>query len=170
MGADKISHPYDGDGLILSIAFRGGRAHFRSRFVRTAEYVAEQREQRILFRGTFATQRPGGQAANALDVYVKNTSNTNVVAYGGRLLTLFEAGQPYRLDPATLETQARRDKRCPSRQPPAEPVVCLRAMDASCRGRCGASLTQCPPARPTAPARPALLPARPPTPADPCSA
>lgn len=37
--------------------------------------------------------------------YVKNTSNTNVVAFGGRLWTLFEAGQPYRLDPATLETQ-----------------------------------------------------------------
>ena len=68
IGGDKISHPYDGDGLVLSIAFRGGKAHFRSRFVQTAEYLAEQREQRILFRGTFATQRPGGQAANALDV------------------------------------------------------------------------------------------------------
>lgn len=60
----------------------------------------------MLFRGTFATQRPGGPAANRLDVYVKNTSNTNVVHWGGRLWSLFEAGQPYRLDPATLQTQA----------------------------------------------------------------
>lgn len=39
--------------------------------------------------------------------YVKNTSNTNVVHWGGRLWTLFEAGQPYRLDPQSLDTQAR---------------------------------------------------------------
>lgn len=62
----------------------------------------------MLFRGTFATQRPGGAANNAMDVYVKNTSNTNVVHWGVRLWTLFEAGQPYRLDPATLETEVRR--------------------------------------------------------------
>lgn len=32
-----ISHPYDGDGLVTSTAISGGRAFFRSRFVRTAE-------------------------------------------------------------------------------------------------------------------------------------
>lgn len=69
-------------------------------------FEAESAEQRILFRGTFATQRPGGAAANMLDVYVKNTSNTNVVHWGDRLWSLFEAGQPYRLAPATLQTQA----------------------------------------------------------------
>ena len=70
-------------------------------------YQAESQEQRILFRGTFATQRPGGAARNALDVYVKNTSNTNVTCWGGRLWSLFEAGQPYRLNPHTLETEVR---------------------------------------------------------------
>lgn len=68
-------------------------------------YLAESQQQRIMFRGTFATQRAGGAVANALDLHVKNTSNTNVVCWGGRLLTLFEAGQPYRLDPHTLETR-----------------------------------------------------------------
>ena len=58
-----------------------------------------------MFRGTFATQRRGGQGQNALDLHVKNTSNTNVVCWGGRLWTLFEAGQPYRLNPRTLETE-----------------------------------------------------------------
>ncbi|EFN55590.1 hypothetical protein CHLNCDRAFT_134121 [Chlorella variabilis] len=105
VGTDKVAHPYDGDGLILSITFRDGRAFFHSHFVRTAEYVAESQEQRIMFRGTFATQRRGGQGQNALDLHVKNTSNTNVVCWGGRLWTLFEAGQPYRLNPRTLETE-----------------------------------------------------------------
>lgn len=36
-GAEKFDHPYDGDGFIFSVAFRGGRAFLRSRFVRTAE-------------------------------------------------------------------------------------------------------------------------------------
>lgn len=31
-------------------------------------YEAETAEQRVLFRGTFATQRPGGAASNAMDV------------------------------------------------------------------------------------------------------
>ena len=75
--------------------------------VSACRYQAERQEQRILFRGTFATQRPGGAANNALDVYVKNTSNTNVVCWGGRLWSLFEAGQPYRLNPRTLETEVR---------------------------------------------------------------
>ena len=37
VGGEAFQHPYDGDGLILSIAFQDGRAFFRSRFVRTAE-------------------------------------------------------------------------------------------------------------------------------------
>lgn len=37
VGSDKLGHPYDADGLILSIAFKDGGAYFRSRFVRTAE-------------------------------------------------------------------------------------------------------------------------------------
>ena len=59
-------------------------------------------------RGTFATQRTPKnwqgavneapslwqrlqkQAENALDLYVKNTANTNVILWGGRLLALFE--------------------------------------------------------------------------------
>src|SRR5207237_918628 len=33
-----------------------------------------------------------------------NAANTNVVFHGGRLLALWEAGLPHRLDPVTLET------------------------------------------------------------------
>jgi len=104
VGTTKINHPYDGDGLVCSLAFKDGSAFFRSRFVKTPEFIAESAAGEILFRGTFATQRPGGARANFGDVYVKNTSNTNVCCFQGRLWSLFEAGQPYRLDPRTLET------------------------------------------------------------------
>lgn len=38
IGSDTVQHPYDGDSLLMSVAFPGdGRAYCRSRFVRTAE-------------------------------------------------------------------------------------------------------------------------------------
>ena len=43
--------------------------------------------------------------ANLLDIIPKNVANTNVLVWGGRCLVLFEAGQPYRLDARSLQTQ-----------------------------------------------------------------
>ena len=34
-------HPFDGDGMIHSMSFKGGRAAYRSRFVRTKGFEAE---------------------------------------------------------------------------------------------------------------------------------
>jgi len=100
-----IQHPYDGDGFVCSLSIKEGKAFFRSRFVETFEFQAEEKEGRVLFRGTFATQRKGGASKNAGDVYVKNTANTNICYFKGNLWALFEAGQPYRIDPWTLETK-----------------------------------------------------------------
>jgi len=87
-----IQHPYDGDGFVCSLSIKEGKAFFRSRFVETFEFQAEEKEGRLLFRGTFATQRNGGASKNAGDVYVKNTSNTNICYFKGNLWALFEAG------------------------------------------------------------------------------
>jgi len=100
----QIQHPFDGDGMICAIAFDHGRAHFRNRFVRTEGYVAEQAAGRILYRGVFGTQKPGGWLANVFDLRLKNIANTNILYWGGKLLALWEAAEPHRLDPATLET------------------------------------------------------------------
>lgn len=100
----RIHHPFDGDGMISAIAFRDGRAYFRNRFICTAEYVKEQKAGKILYRGVFGTQKPGGWLANAFDLKLKNIANTNVIYWGGKLLALWEAADPHRLDPHTLET------------------------------------------------------------------
>jgi all-trans-8'-apo-beta-carotenal 15,15'-oxygenase len=84
---------------------RGARVHFTSRFVRTAELAAEEYAGRVLFRSTFGTAKAGGPLANAFDMKLKNPANTHVVAWGGRLLALWEAGPPHELDPATLATR-----------------------------------------------------------------
>jgi all-trans-8'-apo-beta-carotenal 15,15'-oxygenase len=99
-----IHHPFDGDGMIASIALQDGKAFFRNRYVRTEAYQQEREAGKILYRGVFGTQKPGGWLNNAFDLRLKNIANTNVIYWGGKLLALWEAAEPYRLDPATLET------------------------------------------------------------------
>jgi all-trans-8'-apo-beta-carotenal 15,15'-oxygenase len=99
-----VKHPFDGDGMISSIAMAQGKAYFRNRYVRTAGYVAEQQAKKPLYRGVFGTQRPGGPLANAFNLKLKNIANTHVIYWSQKLLALWEAAEPHRLDPQTLET------------------------------------------------------------------
>ena len=94
----------------MRIEVDNGRAWFKNRFVRTEEYIEEERTDSIRFRSTFDTQRPpnviGGRLCinNAFDLRLKNLANTNVIFWGDKLLALFEAGIPYRIDPLSLST------------------------------------------------------------------
>ena len=104
-GGQAYSHAFDGDGMVCRLTMRAdGSAHFANAFVRTEGFVAEEAAGKVLRRNTFGTQRRGGALANVGDVFQKNVANTNVIWWGGKLLALWEAGQPYRLDPATLAT------------------------------------------------------------------
>jgi all-trans-8'-apo-beta-carotenal 15,15'-oxygenase len=104
VSGERLHHPFDGDGMICTLAFNAGRAHFRNRFVRTEGFLEEQKAGKILYRGVFGTQKTGGWLANAFDLKIKNIANTNIIYWGGKLLALWEAAEPYRLDPHTLET------------------------------------------------------------------
>ncbi|HEY9657820.1 MAG TPA: carotenoid oxygenase family protein, partial [Allocoleopsis sp.] len=99
-----IHHPFDGDGMICAFTFKEGRAHFRNRFVQTQGFLEEQQAGKILYRGVFGTQKPGGWFANLFDLRLKNIANTHVIYWGEKLLALWEAAEPHRLDPATLDT------------------------------------------------------------------
>ncbi|TVQ48901.1 MAG: Apocarotenoid-15,15'-oxygenase [Gloeocapsa sp. DLM2.Bin57] len=99
-----IRHPFDGDGMISAISFNNGKAHFRSAFVKTEGYLAEQKAGKILYRGVFGTQKPGGWLSNIFNLKLKNIANTNIIYWGGKLLALWEAAEPHRLDPQNLAT------------------------------------------------------------------
>ncbi|HZQ00722.1 MAG TPA: carotenoid oxygenase family protein [Reyranella sp.] len=103
LGGQWFPHWFDGDGLIQAIRFDESGVHYRNRYVRTPNYLDETAAGRIKHRG-FGKMRPGGMAANALR-QPANVSNTSVVMEGGRLLSLWEGGPPFALDPATLQTQ-----------------------------------------------------------------
>lgn len=120
----KLAHPIDGDGLICAVTFlpekdaSGQRkVHFRSRFVRTRHHVEEAHARKLLYRGQMGTQTHswvvdswhtlrdtlvGGGRFTPLSY--RNPSNTNVVYWGGKVLSLYETGLPYELDPRTLDT------------------------------------------------------------------
>jgi all-trans-8'-apo-beta-carotenal 15,15'-oxygenase len=104
INGQRLHHPFDGDGMISKISFREGRAHFQNRFVRTKGFIEEQQAGKILYRGVFGTQKPGGWLANIFDLKQKNIANTQVIYWGGKLLALWEAAEPHCLDPYTLET------------------------------------------------------------------
>jgi all-trans-8'-apo-beta-carotenal 15,15'-oxygenase len=102
-GGKPYKHMLDGDGYVCRFEFHDdGSCAFISRFVRTEEFSAEDAANAVAYRGTFGTMRDGGPRRNAFDLRQKNLANTNILAWGGRVYALYEAGRPVELDPATL--------------------------------------------------------------------
>ena len=99
-------HPFDGDGMIHQVEFRGGRASYRNRFVRTRGFEAEQEAKASLWGGladpVALAKRPGWGAHGSL----KDASSTDVVVHAGKALsTFYQCGEGYRLNPITLEQE-----------------------------------------------------------------
>lgn len=97
-------HPFDGDAMIHQIAFSGGRASYRNRFVRTRCFEAEQEAGRSLWGGLAdppsLSVRPGYGAHGSL----KDNASTDVVVHAGKLYsTFYQCGEAYALDPLTLD-------------------------------------------------------------------
>jgi len=104
----NLYHWFDGDGMVHSVYFADGRAHYRSRLVRTSGLVAEMRAGEALWPGVMGPfdlvrgAEPGR--------YLKDTANTDLVWHDGNLLALwYLSGEPYRLDPLTLEPRGLAD-------------------------------------------------------------
>ncbi|MCY1646799.1 carotenoid oxygenase family protein [Caulobacter sp. SL161] len=97
-------HPFDGDGMIHQIEFKGGAATYRNRFVRTRCFEAEQEVNEGLWGGLMdgpgVSKRPGFGAHGSL----KDSASTDIVVHNGEAIaTFYQCGEAYRLDPLTLE-------------------------------------------------------------------
>ena len=98
-------HPFDGDGMLHSIAFSNGEAVYRNRFVRTDGLVLEQYHGEALWAGLaeqpFRSQRASATGARPR---TKDASSTDIVVHRGAALSSFYlCGDLYRHDPVTLE-------------------------------------------------------------------
>jgi all-trans-8'-apo-beta-carotenal 15,15'-oxygenase len=101
-------HPFDGDGMVSRFHLTGGKVYYSNRYVRTREFLEEEKAGKMLYR-SFGTNLPGGFARNFMRMRFKNAANTSVVWHGGRLLALWEGGLPHLIHPGTLQTQSRFD-------------------------------------------------------------
>jgi carotenoid cleavage dioxygenase-like enzyme len=96
----NLYHWFDGDGMVHAVSFRDGVASYRSRLVRTRALADEQRAGRALWPGIL-----GPFDFDAPRHFLKDTANTDVLWHNGRLLALwYLCGEPYRLDPLSLDT------------------------------------------------------------------
>ncbi len=100
-----MHHWFDGDGMVHAVYFENGRAEYRNRWIRTADYVAERAGQDIGAGGVMlpsARARPDNRRG---ELVYKDTANTDLVFHNGSLMALwYIAGKPVRIDARTLET------------------------------------------------------------------
>ncbi len=102
---DRLYHPFDGDGMLHMVAFGGGTAQYRNRFVPTTGLAAEQEAGQALWSGILGSPDQSARADGwGARTRMKDASSTDVVVHAGRALTSFyQCGDLYAFDPRTLE-------------------------------------------------------------------
>lgn len=101
-GGQNVGHWFDGDGAILKIQLNNGIANGIYRYVKTAEYIEEERLDKLSFPG-YGTM-PSGNIWDRFFRPIKNVANTSVISLPDKLLALWEGGHPYALNLETLDT------------------------------------------------------------------
>ena len=96
----KMYHPFDGDGMLHEVAFAGGKASYRNRWIATKGLARERAAGRALWGG-FASI---GKSEPPPDMPMKNLANTALAWHAGKLLATWEAGSPYVVRMPSLET------------------------------------------------------------------
>lgn len=97
-------HPFDGDGMIHQIDFRGGVASYRNRFVRTRCFEAEQLAGESLWGGLMDGPDVSTRRGFGAHGRLKDSSSTDIVVHAGKAIsTFYQCGEGYILDPETLE-------------------------------------------------------------------
>jgi all-trans-8'-apo-beta-carotenal 15,15'-oxygenase len=84
---DKKDHPFDCNGFITKITLQNGEAYYQGRYIKS---ISNNKSK--AFKGP-------------LGLYpIANVSNTNIIYWGGKLVSFFEGGSPYLIDFNTLDT------------------------------------------------------------------
>jgi all-trans-8'-apo-beta-carotenal 15,15'-oxygenase len=118
-----VTHPFEGDGAVLAVTFNGEeKVTTRYRFVRTTGFTSERKKGARTYKGMDSTRQMGPPALAGLgndtplplfrhhlqpglNKNRKNTSNTRVIYWGKKLLTMWEGSRPFKLDALALSTE-----------------------------------------------------------------
>ncbi|MCP4503402.1 MAG: hypothetical protein GY822_26010 [Deltaproteobacteria bacterium] len=102
---ERTAHPFDGHGYLRSFEFLDdGSLRLRAEFIATPSYLEEVDAGQLVRRG-FATNISPHFWKNLGFGKPRNVANTTVVRWGNRLLAGWEAGNPFAVDPQTLQTR-----------------------------------------------------------------
>lgn len=94
-------HPFDGDGMVHAVYFKDGKVSYRNRYIHTEAFEAERKAG---FSDSAGVMGPFDYSTSEFGI--KDTSNTDVLCFGGDLMTMwYNAGNPCRLDGRTLEAK-----------------------------------------------------------------
>ena len=93
-------HWFDGDGMLHGVEISNGKATYRNRYVRTRGFNLEHKAGHPLWTGFTETSPPPEKPPEP----IKNTANTALVWHDGRLLALWEGGEPHEIQIPGLET------------------------------------------------------------------
>ena len=102
-------HMFDGDGMIHAAHFENGKVRYQNRYVRTQAFREESAAGRALWTGLMENPKdnPWG---NGHGLGIKDAANTDVIYHRGQVLaTWYLCGQPYGIDPLSLETLGAQD-------------------------------------------------------------
>ena len=92
-------HWFDGDGMLHGVRVNDGTASYRNRYVRTKGFEVEREQGHAIWPGLMEPPQfdnPHGP--------FKNAANTALVWHDGRLLALWEGGEPHTISVPGLET------------------------------------------------------------------
>ncbi|XP_038876141.1 carotenoid cleavage dioxygenase 7, chloroplastic [Benincasa hispida] len=101
-------HPLDGHGYLRAFVFERKKKEvvFMAKYVKTEAKMEEHDlvtdTWRFTHRGPFSVLKGGKKLGNTK--VMKNVANTSVLRWGGRLLCLWEGGDPYEIRPENLDT------------------------------------------------------------------
>ena len=98
--AEGRHHWFDGDGMLHAVEFTNGQATYRNRWIETAGLQLERSTGEAHWQGIREPVRK-----LTLGRPYKDTANTDVKFHNGALLALwYQCGEPYRVDPVSLQT------------------------------------------------------------------
>jgi all-trans-8'-apo-beta-carotenal 15,15'-oxygenase len=100
------SHIFEADGAITAVQFCDGQARGAARVTASPGLARERAAGKVLFGSAAPWPR---RVYHALRYGPKNTANTNVIEWQGRLFALMEAGRPIEIAPADLTTLGETD-------------------------------------------------------------
>jgi len=116
-------HWFDGDGMIHGVSIEDGQASYCNRFIATEGFLHEGSQGRSLWSGLTGYPNIRQILFPPKGLRTKNVANTALVWHSGRLLALWEVGEPHEIQFPGLKTIGTFDSGLPIKAFTAHPKI-----------------------------------------------